>query len=98
MKIVSFFNHKGGVGKTTILFNTAFALGKQGKRVLLVDCDAQANLTALGLSEDTYQESITEKRTIFSALAPLVSGSGDISPTVPYALRDFIGIIPGISG
>jgi chromosome partitioning protein len=95
MKAISFFNHKGGVGKTTILFNTAFALSQQGKRVLLIDCDAQANLTALGLPEEKYQEALDQKRTIFSALAPLVSGSGDISPTEPYMLRDTVGIIPG---
>ncbi len=46
MKILSFFNNKGGVGKTTLTGNIAsyFAL-EMGKRVLIVDCDPQCNIT-----------------------------------------------------
>ena len=45
MQIISFANHKGGVGKTTSTLNVAQALARSGKRVLLLDCDAQCNLT-----------------------------------------------------
>ena len=45
MKIVSFFNVKGGVGKTTLTILTAIALEKENKRILLIDADTQANLT-----------------------------------------------------
>jgi hypothetical protein len=53
-KLISFFNHKGGVSKTTTTFNLGWALAETGKRVLIVDGDPQCNLTgtALGLNDD----------------------------------------------
>lgn len=51
-KVIAFLNQKGGVGKTTVAFNTAFALKAQGKRVLCLDLDPQANLTYLFGIED----------------------------------------------
>ncbi len=45
-KIISFFNHKWWVGKTTLVHNLAFALGDIWARVLLIDADPQMNLTA----------------------------------------------------
>lgn len=40
---ISFINYKGGVGKTSLIVNTAAALAKTGKRVLLCDFDTQSN-------------------------------------------------------
>ena len=46
-KVIALTNQKGGVGKTTTAVNLGVCLSKQGKKVLLVDADAQANLTML---------------------------------------------------
>jgi chromosome partitioning protein len=53
-KIITLFNHKGGVSKTTTTFHLGWKLAKQGKRVLIVDADPQCNLTGLTLGIDDY--------------------------------------------
>jgi len=46
-KVISLLNQKGGVGKTTMAFNVAHALSREGKKVLCLDMDPQANLSLL---------------------------------------------------
>ena len=52
-KIISFANHKGGVGKTTTTASMGSILASKGYKVLLVDLDAQANLTSSLLKKET---------------------------------------------
>jgi chromosome partitioning protein len=64
MRIIALVNQKGGVGKTTTTKNLGAALVKQGKRVLLLDLDPQANLTySLGIQPDN-----TDMQTIYEVL------------------------------
>lgn len=53
MKVISVFNQKGGVGKTTTVVNLAVALANLSKKILVVDIDPQANTTS-GLGLDKY--------------------------------------------
>lgn len=57
---ITLFNHKGGVGKTTLTANIAFALAEIGKSVLLVDSDPQCNLTSYLLADDVVDELLNE--------------------------------------
>lgn len=54
--IISVFNNKGGVGKTTLTFHLAHKLGELGHKVLLIDLDPQCNLTLHGISEEALEE------------------------------------------
>lgn len=55
-KSICLFNHKGGVSKTTTTFNLGWALAEKGQRVLMVDLDAQCNLTGLVLGYENLSE------------------------------------------
>lgn len=50
-KIVTFYNHKGGVSKTTSIFNLAHLLAENGQKTLVVDADPQCNITEILLSQ-----------------------------------------------
>ncbi|UEA84212.1 AAA family ATPase [Tsukamurella paurometabola] len=95
MKIVSFFNHKGGVGKTTLIFNIGIALARAGRSILFVDADPQANLTSLALPAERYQTVLDEKRDIYHALLPVIKTTGDIADVTPELIRDNVWILPG---
>jgi len=87
-KRIALFNHKGGVGKTTLTVNIAAALGSMGKRVLLVDADPQYNLTSYLVAEDVLdtwldESDTSEGVTLWTALRPIVQATGDLYQIEP---------------
>jgi chromosome partitioning protein len=65
--VICIANHKGGVGKTTITMNLAGALSEMNKRVLLIDLDAQANLSSIFNTND-HVKTVTDL--LFDSISP----------------------------
>ena len=61
MKVISLFNNKGGVGKTTLAFHLSWILSEMGKKVLMIDSDPQCNLTICGISENKLEKIWSEE-------------------------------------
>jgi chromosome partitioning protein len=80
MKIISLFNHKGGVSKTTTTFNLGWMLAEQGHKTLIVDADPQCNLTALVLGYNSIDDiddfyASHPNCDIYSCVKPVIDGS-----------------------
>ncbi len=97
---VTIFNHKGGVGKTTLTVNLAAAISRAGKRVLLVDSDPQGNLTSY-LVDDTVVNDLLDSsdsadgNTIWSALKPVVEGVGEVREIAALERLERVFLLPG---
>ena len=78
-KLISLFNHKGGVSKTTTTFNLGWALADLGHRTLIVDADPQCNLTGLVLDYNAVEDfeefySRNPKCDFYTAVQPVLDG------------------------
>jgi chromosome partitioning protein len=86
MRVIAVANQKGGVGKTTTAINLGTALAAVGKRVLVMDCDAQGNAsTGLGV------EPMARAKTSYDVL---VGDGGMIDAIVPTKVPN-LDLIPG---
>ena len=76
IKVITFFNNKGGVGKTTTAYHVAWMLSEMGIKSIAIDLDPQSNLTSMFLSDDrleTIYES-EEPCTVLNSISPIISG------------------------
>lgn len=98
---IAVFNHKGGIGKTTLALNISAALGALKKKVLMVDSDPQCNLTAYLFDENVIDQLLDESdsesgRTIWSALKGVTEGNDSIRKVRPYETSiNNVSLIPG---
>jgi len=95
--VLTFFNNKGGVGKTSLIYHLAWTLADQGKSVLIADLDPQANLTAAFLDEDQIEALWNDPKagsTIYQAVKPL-TGVGDIAHPILRTISPNLHLIPG---
>ena len=100
MKILSIFNNKGGVGKTTYMYHLGHLLARCGKKVLMVDCDSQCNLTAYSMQDNQIERAWGEERgnSIYRVIELVHRGIGDIrrrGPTKMKNSRETLFIVPG---
>lgn len=96
--VLTFFNNKGGVGKTSLAYHLAWMFGEQGKRILAIDLDPQANLTAAFLDEDRledlWENNPDQPNTIFRCIQPLLE-VGDIQIAERIKITREISLIAG---
>jgi cellulose biosynthesis protein BcsQ len=82
LRTLAFFNSKGGVGKTILVYHVAHMMAELGHSVLVADLDPQANSTRMMLSLDRLENfwlgPNRERPTVYGALSPLIRGIGDI--------------------
>lgn len=96
---LTFFNNKGGVGKTSLVYHLAWMLSKLGRSVLACDLDPQANLTA-GFLDDEYLYDILSdddqggSRTIYQCVKPLTQ-VGDLLDASLVPINSNLSLIPG---
>ncbi len=96
--IVAFFNNKGGVGRTSLLYHLAWMFAERGVSVLAADLDPQASLTTSFLEEGRLAELWAEKNegdTVYEPIRPLLRGKGEMGPPHVEAVGDNLGLIVG---
>jgi cellulose biosynthesis protein BcsQ len=101
LKTLAFFNNKGGVGKTSLVYHLSWMFAEMGVNVVAIDLDPQSNLTSSFLEDDQLVELWDvgrSSRTIRGLIQPLLDRLGDIGPADPIEIDPRIGLIPGDLG
>jgi cellulose biosynthesis protein BcsQ len=95
MKTIAFFNNKGGVGKTTLVYHLASMFPDLGIRVLAADLDPQANLTSMSLPDEALSDLEDDLlSSIYDVVAPVISGDPPFAPEV-YEVAEGFGLLLG---
>ncbi len=100
ISVLTFFNNKGGVGKTSLTYHLAWMLPEIGHTVLVCDLDPQANLTAAFLDEDRLDHLWNREKnddhgaTIFECVKPLME-VGDVLPPRLQKVSPGLSLLPG---
>ena len=98
MAAVAFFNDKGGVGKTSLVYHLAWMYADLGVCAVAADLDPQANLTSMFLddyeAEDLWSPD-PPRETIHGALMPLLRDTSDIAPPAMMSPRSPLGLVAG---
>ena len=96
--VLTFFNNKGGVGKTSLVYHIACMMEEMGFRVLACDLDPQANLTASFLDEEQleslWEDESKDPTTIFRCVKPLVD-VGDAAEPSLKEISENMFLVPG---
>ncbi len=98
MKTIAFFNNKGGVGKTSLVYHLAWMYAELGLNVVAADLDPQANLTSMFLAEERLEELWPDgdhPDTVFGAIRPILEGTGDVTPPHVEAVDERVGLVVG---
>jgi chromosome partitioning protein len=98
--VLSFFNNKGGVGKTSLVYHLSWMFAERGLRILAVDLDPQANLTAAFLDEERLAllwDEGAAGSTIFRSVEPLLDVN-DFAPVAFKTIDQRLALIPGDLG
>lgn len=101
MKTIAFFNNKGGVGKTSLVYHLAWMFSQMGKRVIVADLDPQANVSSMFLGEEVLANFMdvktTDSKTVDGNIAPLLDGVGGINknPHIEEIEGSRIGLLIG---
>jgi len=98
MKTIAFFNNKGGVGKTSLVYHLAWMYADLGLSVVAADLDPQANLTTVFVDDDrleTLWPDDSHSKTVYGAIEPLLDGTGDIATPNVEDISDKIGLLVG---
>lgn len=97
--VIAFFNNKGGVGKTSLVYHVAWMLTEQSYRILAADLDPQGNLSAAFLEEsrleNLWSKDQEEAKTIYRAIRPLEEGTGDVAKPTLESIDDNLALLPG---
>ncbi len=98
MNTIAFFNNKGGVGKTSLVYHLAWMFSELGIKVLAADLDPQSNLTSMFLDDSCLEElwcDTAVNGTIYKALRPMIKGIGDVADPQLRIITEYLSLIPG---